>query len=115
MTLRRLSNRYHSITRSTFCIHRETTGLPKPIVRGHGGITVEQLGLYGDLGPDDLVSTTGWMMWNHLIQASSDLDLGSHDDGALGGDGESVARVGGVVGEQQEEVLAPHCHAVAVS
>ena len=44
-----------------------TTGLPKPIVHGHGGITVEQLGLYGDLGPDDLVSTTGWMMWNHLI------------------------------------------------
>jgi hypothetical protein len=31
--------------------------------------------------------------------ASSDLDLGSHDDGALGRQGESVARVGGVVGE----------------
>jgi acetoacetyl-CoA synthetase len=50
-----------------------TTGLPKPIVHGHGGITVEhakQLGLYGDLGPDDLFfwfSTTGWMMWNYLI------------------------------------------------
>jgi hypothetical protein len=47
--------------------------------------------------------------------ASSDLDLGSHDDGALGREGESVARVGGVVGEEQEEVLAPHRHAVAVS
>jgi acetoacetyl-CoA synthetase len=50
-----------------------TTGLPKPIVHGHGGITVEhakQLGLYGDLGPGDLFfwfSTTGWMMWNYLI------------------------------------------------
>jgi acetoacetyl-CoA synthetase len=50
-----------------------TTGLPKPIVHGHGGITLEhakQLGLYGDLGPDDLFfwfSTTGWMMWNYLI------------------------------------------------
>jgi acetoacetyl-CoA synthetase len=50
-----------------------TTGLPKPIVHSHGGITVEhakQLGLYGDLGPDDLFfwfSTTGWMMWNYLI------------------------------------------------
>jgi len=31
--------------------------------------------------------------------ASSDLDLGSHDDGALGREGESAARVGGVVGE----------------
>ena len=31
--------------------------------------------------------------------ASSDLDLGSHDDGALGREGESVARVGGIVGE----------------
>ena len=50
-----------------------TTGLPKAIVHGHGGITVEhakQLGLYGDLGPDDLFfwfSTTGWMMWNYLL------------------------------------------------
>ncbi len=33
------------------------------------------------------------------ITASSDLDLGSHDDGALGGEGESVTRVGGVAGE----------------
>jgi acetoacetyl-CoA synthetase len=50
-----------------------TTGLPKAIVHGHGGITVEhakQLGLYGDLGPEDRFfwfSTTGWMMWNYLI------------------------------------------------
>jgi acetoacetyl-CoA synthetase len=50
-----------------------TTGLPKPIVHGHGGITVEhvkQLGLYGDLGPGGRFfwySTTGWMMWNYLV------------------------------------------------
>lgn len=50
-----------------------TTGLPKPIVHGHGGITVEhakQLGLYADLGPGSLFfwfSTTGWMMWNLLV------------------------------------------------
>ena len=50
-----------------------TTGLPKPIVHGHGGITLEHakhLGLYADLGPDDLFfwfSTTGWMMWNLLV------------------------------------------------
>jgi acetoacetyl-CoA synthetase len=50
-----------------------TTGLPKPIVHGHGGILVEHLkalGLHTDLGPDDRFfwfTTTGWMMWNYLI------------------------------------------------
>jgi len=50
-----------------------TTGLPKPIVHGHGGITLEHtktLGLHQDLGPDDRFfwfSTTGWMMWNLLV------------------------------------------------
>ena len=52
-----------------------TTGLPKPIVHGHGGILVEHLkmlGLHTDLGPDDRFfwfSTTGWMMWNYLVSA----------------------------------------------
>jgi len=50
-----------------------TTGLPKPIVHGHGGILVEhakQLALHLDLGPGDRFfwfSTTGWMMWNLLV------------------------------------------------
>ncbi|SFB01022.1 acetoacetyl-CoA synthetase [Amycolatopsis marina] len=50
-----------------------TTGLPKGIVQGHGGITVEHLkalALQSDLGPDDRFfwfTTTGWMMWNFLI------------------------------------------------
>ena len=50
-----------------------TTGLPKPIVHGHGGILVEHakaLGLHKDIGPDDRFfwfSTTGWMMWNFLV------------------------------------------------
>ena len=50
-----------------------TTGLPKPIVHGHGGITLEHVkatGLQADLGPDDRFfwfSTTGWMMWNYLV------------------------------------------------
>jgi acetoacetyl-CoA synthetase len=50
-----------------------TTGLPKGIVHGHGGIVLEhlkQLGLHFDLGPSDRFfwfSTTGWMMWNLLI------------------------------------------------
>jgi acetoacetyl-CoA synthetase len=49
-----------------------TTGLPKPIVHGHGGILVEHLkmlGLHHDLGPGDRFfwfTTTGWMMWNYL-------------------------------------------------
>jgi acetoacetyl-CoA synthetase len=49
-----------------------TTGLPKPIVHGHGGILLEHLkmlALHQDLGPGDRFfwfSTTGWMMWNFL-------------------------------------------------
>lgn len=50
-----------------------TTGLPKPIIHGHGGILVEHLkslALHLDLGPGDRFfwfSTTGWMMWNLLV------------------------------------------------
>ena len=50
-----------------------TTGLPKPIIHGHGGITLEHLkavGLHTDLGPADRFcwfTTTGWMMWNYLV------------------------------------------------
>ncbi|HEY7225722.1 MAG TPA: acetoacetate--CoA ligase [Micromonosporaceae bacterium] len=49
-----------------------TTGLPKPIVHGHGGILLEHLktlALQNDLGQSDRFfwfSTTGWMMWNLL-------------------------------------------------
>jgi acetoacetyl-CoA synthetase len=52
-----------------------TTGLPKPIVHGHGGILVEHLkmlALHHDLGPGDRFfwfTTTGWMMWNFLVSA----------------------------------------------
>ena len=57
-----------------------TTGLPKPIVHGHGGILLEhlkQLAFSLDLGPGDRFfwfSTTGWMMWNLLV---SGLAVGS--------------------------------------
>ncbi len=50
-----------------------TTGLPKGIVQGHGGIVVEHLkalGLHCDLGPGETFfwfTTTGWMMWNFLV------------------------------------------------
>jgi acetoacetyl-CoA synthetase len=50
-----------------------TTGLPKAIVQGHGGILLEQLKkghLHLDLHAGDRMfwfTTTGWMMWNFLI------------------------------------------------
>ncbi len=49
-----------------------TTGLPKAIVQGHGGILLEQLkkSLHLDLRPGDRMfwfTTTGWMMWNFLV------------------------------------------------
>ena len=50
-----------------------TTGLPKPIVHGHGGILLEHLkalALHSDLGAGDRFfwfTTTGWMMWNYLV------------------------------------------------
>jgi acetoacetyl-CoA synthetase len=50
-----------------------TTGLPKAIVHGHGGILLEQLkklNLHTDAQPGDRLfwfTTTGWMMWNFLV------------------------------------------------
>lgn len=50
-----------------------TTGLPKPIVHGHGGVVLEHLkslSFHQDLGEGDVFfwyTTTGWMMWNYLI------------------------------------------------
>jgi acetoacetyl-CoA synthetase len=49
-----------------------TTGLPKAIVHGHGGILIEQLKkrLHLDLRRGDRMfwfTTTGWMMWNFLV------------------------------------------------
>ncbi len=51
-----------------------TTGLPKPIVHGHGGIVLEALKmgvLHNDIAPSaecgeryHWFSTTGWIMWN---------------------------------------------------
>jgi acetoacetyl-CoA synthetase len=74
-----------------------TTGLPKAIVHGHGGILLEHLkalSLHCDLGPGDRFfwfSTTGWMMWNFLVSGLLvgstivlfDGDPGAPDLGAL--------------------------------
>jgi acetoacetyl-CoA synthetase len=52
-----------------------TTGLPKPIVHGHGGILLEQHKLQRlqmDLHAGDRLfffTTTGWMMWNFLASS----------------------------------------------
>ncbi|MGW0765301.1 acetoacetate--CoA ligase [Streptomyces sp. NPDC002676] len=50
-----------------------TTGLPKGIVHGHGGVLLEHLktlGLHCDLGIGDRLlwyTTTHWMMWNLVV------------------------------------------------
>ncbi|MEO5697533.1 MAG: AMP-binding protein, partial [Burkholderiaceae bacterium] len=56
-----------------------TTGLPKPIVHGHGGVMIEALkagALHNDLGPSAQTgdryhwySATGWIMWNSQLGA----------------------------------------------
>jgi len=52
-----------------------TTGLPKPIVHGHGGILLEHAkatGFHNDLKAGDRFfwyTSTGWMMWNYLVGA----------------------------------------------
>ena len=50
-----------------------TTGMPKPMVHGHGGIVIEHvkvMGIGNNLGPDDVYhwfSSTSWFMWNLQI------------------------------------------------
>ena len=50
-----------------------TTGLPKPITHGHGGMVLEHLkylALHCDIEPGDRFfwfTTTGWMMWNVVV------------------------------------------------
>jgi len=57
-----------------------TTGLPKAIVHGHGGILLEQLkalSLHNDIDRGDTMfwyTSAGWMMWNYIVGA---LMLGS--------------------------------------
>ena len=52
-----------------------TTGMPKPIVHGHGGTIVEglkSLALGLDINPGERFfwqTSTGWIMWNSLVSA----------------------------------------------
>jgi acetoacetyl-CoA synthetase len=52
-----------------------TTGLPKGIVHGHGGVVLEQrkqMGLHLDVGPGDRFfwyASTAWIMWNIATSA----------------------------------------------
>jgi acetoacetyl-CoA synthetase len=52
-----------------------TTGLPKPIVHGHGAMILEQMKgikFSMDVHPGERMfffTTTGWMMWNFLVSA----------------------------------------------
>jgi acetoacetyl-CoA synthetase len=52
-----------------------TTGLPKGIVHGHGGVVLEQhknIGLHLDVGPGDRFfwyASTAWIMWNLAASA----------------------------------------------
>jgi len=52
-----------------------TTGVPKCIVHGTGGVLLQHLkehGLHADLGPGERLfyyTTCGWMMWNWLVSA----------------------------------------------
>ncbi|MCW2676741.1 MAG: acetoacetyl-CoA synthase [Modestobacter sp.] len=52
-----------------------TTGLPKGIVHGHGGVVLEQrkqIGLHIDVGPGDRLfwyASTAWIMWNIATSA----------------------------------------------
>jgi acetoacetyl-CoA synthetase len=92
-----------------------TTGLPKPIVHGHGGILLEHLkalALGMDLGPADRFfwfSTTGWMMWNYLV---SGLAVGSsvvlYDGNPAAPDLGELWRLAGDVGVTYFGTSAPY-------
>jgi acetoacetyl-CoA synthetase len=63
-----------------------TTGLPKAIVHGHGGIVLEHLKnfrLHHDVRPGDRLmwfTTTGWIMWNYLVSGLlSDVSIVIYD------------------------------------
>lgn len=67
-----------------------TTGMPKPIVHGHGGSLLESLkanALHLDVGPDDRFfwfSSTSWIMWNLWASTLANGCTALHYDGNPG-------------------------------
>ncbi|MEO6270976.1 MAG: acetoacetate--CoA ligase [Lautropia sp.] len=67
-----------------------TTGMPKPIVHGHGGAllnAVKGLPLHQGIGPDDRMlwfSSTSWIMWNLWVSALASGATLVHYDGSPG-------------------------------
>lgn len=67
-----------------------TTGKPKGILHGHGGLTLEAFkmnALHGDMGPGDVYTfftTTGWMVWFMVIGAlGTGAGIGLYDGNPL--------------------------------
>jgi acetoacetyl-CoA synthetase len=95
-----------------------TTGLPKGIMHGHGGVLLEHLkavALHTDLGPEDTLfwyTSPSWMMWNFqvggLLAGSTIVTYdGSPSYPGVGGLWSIAARVGAtVVGTSPGYVLA---------
>ena len=106
-----------------------STGPPKGIVHGHGGIVVEHLkslGLCLNVGPSDtmfFVSSTSWMAWNYSVGAllhgasvvlSSASPTQPHPDGAFQVAAQTKATIVGI-GSAYVTALAkqhaePHAH-----
>jgi acetoacetyl-CoA synthetase len=71
-----------------------TTGVPKCIVHGHGGVLLQHLKehqLHGDVRPGDRLfyfTTCGWMMWNWLVSGlASGATLLLYDGSPFAGQG----------------------------
>ncbi len=73
-----------------------TTGKPKGILHGHGGLTLEAFkmnALHGDMGPGDVYTfftTTGWLVWFMVIGAlGTGAAIGLYDGNPLANDGKA--------------------------
>ena len=92
-----------------------TTGLPKAIVHGHGGIVLEHLkaiSLHMDLGPGDVFcwyTTTGWMMWNFVVGGLlSGATIVAYDGSAVHPDTDELWRLAADVGVTYFGTGAPY-------